>query len=564
MSLRFIYGRAGTGKSQFCFNEISEKIKNNEKIYIITPEQFSFTAEKKLMNCISSKAVINAEVLTFNRMAYRILNEVGGATKTNLTSCGKAMLIYNCLIANKKNLKFLGKSDENIDLIGNAITEFKKHGITVTDLKEEIERTEDMYLKLKLEDMYNIYKNFQDTIVENFIDENDVLTILAEKLEKTHEFDNCLIYIDEFAGFTKQEYDIIGKLLKVAKEVSVTVCTDSLQEGNNPDTDVFYSNKLTVAKLQDVAKQNNIKIKGNIFLRDSNRFKNKELEHLEKNLYGTSNKKYNDKVENIRLFLANNQYSEMEFVAKEIIKLVRDKNLRYKDISVITKNIDTYSSLTKAIFSKYNIPVFIDEKKDLSQNILVKYLLSILEIFNKNWSYEAVFNYIKTGFLDIEKDEIFKLENYCIRWGIKANKWYKQDWTFGNFDEASRQQVQRFNELRKMIVEPLLNLKEKMQANKTVEEISKLLYEFLIEMQIDKKLENKINALEKLELVDIANEYATSFGVILNVLDEIVLIFGKEKITFDKYLDILKIGLKNSGLRKNTSSTRPSYNWRYR
>ena len=78
--------------------------------------------------------------------------------------------------------------------------------------------------------------------------------------------------------------------------------------------------------------------------------------------------------------MAKNQYSEIENVAKQIVKLVRDNNLRYKDIAIISKNIDTYSSLVRAIFPKYQIPVFIDEKRDLNQNIIVQYIISILDV----------------------------------------------------------------------------------------------------------------------------------------------------------------------------------------
>ena len=153
MGLRIIYGKPGSGKSEFCFSEIAKLIEKEKKIYVITPEQFSFTAEKKLMDAINQKSVINAEVITLSRMAYRVINEIGGVNNTHLTKCGKAMLIYSILNNNKSSLKFLGKSDENIDLAMTAITEFKKHQVSIQDLKEESKKTDDRYLKTKLEDM---------------------------------------------------------------------------------------------------------------------------------------------------------------------------------------------------------------------------------------------------------------------------------------------------------------------------------------------------------------------------------------------------------------------------
>ena len=142
MGLRIIYGKAGCGKSSFCFSEISKLIKTDEKIFIVTPEQFSFTAEKKLMECVNQNAVINAEVITLSRMAYRVMGEVGNNGNSNLSKAAKAMIMNYILDINKQKLKFLGKSDQNIDLSIQAITEFKKHGITVDDLKQNIENIE--------------------------------------------------------------------------------------------------------------------------------------------------------------------------------------------------------------------------------------------------------------------------------------------------------------------------------------------------------------------------------------------------------------------------------------
>lgn len=548
MSFRIIYGRAGTGKSEYCYREIAQKIKKENKILIITPEQFSFTAEKKLMDAIDTQAVFNAEVVTLSRMAYRVISEIGGKNETNLSKCGKAMLIYSILSNNKNELKFLGKTDENVDMLDTAITEFKKHGISVEQLKQEIENQEDIYLKNKLQDLNVVYSGFEEQLAGKYIDETDLLTILAENIDKTDMFKDAVIYIDEFAGFTSQEYHIIEKLIQIAKQVTITICTDGLHEIKNPDTDIFYSNEVTVTKLLEVAQNCDVKIE-EIKLEETYRFKNSELKHLEKNLYENKPQKYNSQIKNIQLFLAKNQYSEIEEVARNVLKLVRDEGYRYRDISIITKNIATYSSLARAIFDKYDIPIFIDENRDLNQNIVIQYILGILEIFIKNWSYEAVFNYIKTGFSNIEEDDIFKLEKYCLKWGIKQNKW-KKEFTYGNYEEKDKADIERLEQIRKDLVTPLMNLKYKIDENKTVEGISKSIYEFLVEQQIYEKVQIKIQELNEIGQIDLANEYESSIQTIIEILDEIVLVFKDDKITIDKYNQILKIGFKNSSLTK--------------
>ena len=544
MSLRIIYGRAGSGKTTYCFNEIKERIKNENKIYIITPEQFSFTAEQKLLDTIDENSTINAEVLTFNRMAYRILQEVGGITDTILTDCGTSMLIYDILRKERKNLKFLGKSDKNVDIVNRLFTELKKHNITENKLSEVKDDINDIYLKTKLNDIDIVYKKYSERIKNNYINNNDLLTILYEKIKESKSFDNSLIYIDEFAGFTKQEFSIIEELSKKAKQVNISICIDELEESNMPEIDVFYPNKKAIMKIIQIAKKNNIEIDKPIKLNNLYRLKNNELKFLEGNLYNVNYKRYEEKTKNIKVFLAMNPYSELEFVAKKIIELVRDNGYRYKDIVIITKNIETYNSIAKAIFYKYNIPVYIDEKKDLSKNMLIKLILSMLEVFSKNWSYEAVFGYIKTGLLNIDNEDIFLLEKYCIKWGIKGNKWYKNDWNYGNINSED---LIKLNDLRKKIVNPLISFKNKVYEEKNVRSISKEIYYFLTE-NILAQLENKINKLESIGELELAKEYETGLNIIVELLDEIVNIFGDEKIGFDRYKDLLTIGIQNKDL----------------
>ena len=549
MSLRLIYGKSGCGKSEYCFKEIAKNV-NKEKIYMIVPNQMALMAEKRLMEKADNLALVNTEVITFSRMAFRVRNEIGGAKKTNLSKSGKAMLLYDILSKCKDNLNFLGKNAENVDIIGNSITEFKKHRINIDNLKEEANTTTDIYLKLKLNDMITMYEEFEKSIQDKFLDENDVLDILNTQILESNQFKDAIIYIDEFVGFTTQEYEIIAKLMQLAKEVNVTICTDNLVQQEDADKDIFYANKNTGIKLINLAKEYGIEIEDDVKLTELHRFKNSELKHLEENFYAVPYKTYKEEPKNIKLFLANNQYTEIEHIASEIVKLVRNENYRYKDISVITKNLNLYSSLIKVIFASYNIPVFIDEKKELSENVLVKFLIAVLEICNKNWSYEAVFNYLKTGFVNIDKEEIFKLENYCIRWGIKGNKWYKEDWNYVGKDEYTEEELARLNELRKMIVTPIRKLQEKARKDNSFTNLTKILYEFLEEMRIEEVITSKIQKLEEKGFIEIANEYESSFKVLIELFDEIVLVFGEEKTNFDKYMNILKIGLKNTGLGK--------------
>ena len=508
--MKIIYGRSGSGKSEYIYNKIKKEKNNKIKTYIITPEQFSFTAEKKLLDTLEEGATTNVEVLSFERMAYRVIKETVGENTKNLIKSSKAIIISSLLEEYQKNFNFLSKNMENVDMILTQITEFKKHNITVEMLEKQIKETKDTYLKLKLTDMYLIYSKYQEKIQEEYIDENDLLLYLAENIEKSHLFDNSIFYIDEFAGFTKQEYTVLESILKIAKDVYITVCTDDLRVIKSPEVDIFYDNKQTIQSLKQIGE-----IDEEIFLDKQYRFKNDELKHLEKNIFAIPYTIYEKNVENISLTMAKNQYEEIENVARKIYNLVRDNNYRYRDIGIITKNLEEYSSLCKAIFSEYDIPVFIDEEKDITQDIFIKYVLSILDIFAKNWSYEAVFNYLKTGIVKINK--IYELENYCLKWNIKGKKWYEKTW---DFDEDKS-----FIEIQKNIITPLLELKNNLNGVKTAEKISKELYNFILKNTNEDEIESE------------------SYNAVIDVLDEIADIFKDEKMNFETYIKLLKTGI---------------------
>ncbi len=541
--MKLIYGRAGTGKTEYIFNDIKNKIASEEKIYIITPEQFSYTAEKRLLDTLGDGAVLQVEVLSFERMAYRVINETIPNIDFKIEKSGKSMIIFDAINKEQKKLRFLGKSIDNVETIIKQITEFKKHNINVEILKKQVEETEDEYLKLKLNDMLIMYTKFEEVIEGRFLDENDVLTMLVENIEKSNLFNNAIFYIDEFAGFTKQEYEVIKKLEDISKELYITICTDSLRVEKSPEADIFYDNKQAIQTLCNISDINKDE---QIYLEENHRFKNEELSFMEKNIFGIPYKIYNKEVENIELSYADNQYVEIENVASKIIKLVRDKGYRFKDIALICNNIDTYSSLCKVIFKEYEIPVFIDEKKEITQNIIIKYILGILDIFVKNWSYETVFNYIKTGIVGI--DNIYELENYCLKWGIQGKKFYNEPWNFEK-DKKEENEIDEnlnFNREQQILIEPLLKLKEEITNNKTVEQISQILYSFLIEHLLNKDMDMRenINTEENIE----------AFNLITNVLEEMSQIFKDEKISFENYLNLLRTGIATKELNQIPNS----------
>lgn len=532
MSLQLIYGRAGTGKSTVILEQVKNNLHSEVKQYIIIPEQFSYSEEKKLMAELQENSIINAEVITFKRMAERVQTEVAGRTKSLLSKSGKAMIMYSILDKQKDKLQYIKNSSNNIDLGIQTIKDFKKNVIKYQDIEGLIESVDKPLLKAKLQDVNIIYSEYEKCIQEKFLDEEDKISKLATSLESSTMFDNSDIYIDEFSGFTKQEYQVIAKLLKKARKVRLAICLDELNEKNK--TDIFYFNKSAVEELIDIATECGVEVEKPIYLNKQYKLKKPELKHLEQNLYAPTYAKYAGEVKNIKTILTLNPYEEIEYVAKNIIKLVRDEGYKYSDIAIIARNIDEVQSKVKAILGNNGIPVFIDNKEDLARSQFIKYILALLEILAKNWSQEAVISYIKSGFLKIDEDDIYKLENYVIKWGIQGSKWYKEDWKY---------EEENFNELREKIVLPILDLKAKLEGQKTATNISKAIYSFLDKNDIYTQIEEKIKKYEESGNILLSKNCKASLENLIEVLDEIIYIFEDQKMSFEKYREILKIGL---------------------
>ncbi len=276
-----------------------------------------------------------------------------------------------------------------------------------------------------------------------------------------------------------------------------------------------------------------------------NRFQKEELAHLSHNIYAVPYQRYTKPVSHLSLFLASNAYTEIEQVAKEIRRLVKEEHYRYQDIAIISKDLENYGDICRVLLKKQGIPFFVDEKRDLSQNILIKYILSILDIFSKNWSFEAVLSYLRMGFLDVDDEDVYRLEEYASKWGIRGSKWYRGEWKMLK-DQKEPEKILR---MRRIAIEPLAELKEKL-LRKTAREISEELYQFLIQQKIDQKMEQKRKELAERGKLETANEYQNSWKIVMELLDELVTLFGDEKMGIDRYMQLLKVGLTNRSLGK--------------
>lgn len=560
MSLRIVYGRAGSGKTHFILNEIKSRIegKSDKMLVFLVPEQFSFQAEKDLVSATMAGGILKTEVLSFQRMAYRIFNETGGITYPHIHPAGKSMILYQILDKMSDKFKVFSGTCERegfVNTISTLITEFKRYSVTPEHLKTAGEAlAEDNPLREKLVEINLIYSEFESLLSQKYRDSDDDLTLAAKKISGSSLYDGAEIWIDGFISFTPQEYQVIGELLKKTERITVSLCTDTLKISNeSSNVDVFSPVKYVYKKLKRLAEENSVTIEKPIFIGEPPiRFNgSEELTHLEKNLYAYPYKIFNKKTEDISLYAAMNIFSEIEATASDIIRLCRDHHMRFRDITVVTRNLPAYEKLVEIIFSDYDIPYFIDRKVDINNHPIIRLLLSMLDIFIENWSYEAVFRYLKTGLTGIEQSGIDKLENYVLACDIRGSYWTREkEWDMsadlipGDKPLGENQkELDEINDIRNRIVKPLHDFRNKTKGKRTVLELCTGIYDFLCSLDIPGIVEKSIERFKEHGELNLANEYSQVWNIVMEVLDQTVEVMGNESLGLERFSRILKIAL---------------------
>jgi ATP-dependent helicase/nuclease subunit B len=560
MSLRLIYGRAGSGKTRFCLDEMKSRINADPESHLVllVPEQFTFQAERDLVSVLKTGGILKTEVLSFRRLAHRVFNDVGGITYPHIHPAGKCMLIYRILDRMRGSFRTFGKSFERegfVSAVSTLITEFKRYNVTPELLKKAGEELgEEHPLREKLAELQLIYEVFEKTLSERYRNSDDDLTLAARKLESSALYDGAEIWIDGFASFTPQEYGIIDRLMRKAKRLSISFCTDDPENvWASGELDVFNSTKAAWSKLKKMAEANGTAVEEPVYLDGEPlpRFiDSPELSHLERNLNAWPYKEYNGKTRDISIFTAADPFSEVESAARDILRLTRDMNLRYRDIAVVMRNLESYDRIIEAIFGEYGIPCFIDRKVGISDHPLVRLILSMMDIFNENWSHEAVFRYLKTGLTGVPREDIDELENYVLACGIRGNRWTSdEDWRMtpelipsDDAAESQGEMLERINQIRRRVSGPLIEFRNRTKGRNTAAAYCSALYDFLCETGVPGLIEDRVERFRKGGALSLANEYSQVWNTVMEVFDQAAEVMDDETFGLERFSRILAIG----------------------
>ncbi|MBM7647582.1 ATP-dependent helicase/nuclease subunit B [Bacillus ectoiniformans] len=571
MSFQFMIGRSGTGKTKRILEEIKQKAEDHpmgDPVIYLVPEQMTFLSEYHLASDHDLGGVIRAQVYSFTRLAWRILQETGGISRQHITSAGLNMLIQKIIDDKKEDLKIFAKAADKTGFISHVetmLTELKRYCLTPEELTEKQQELKDnrapKSLTDKLEDLQLIYSEFEQGLTGKYVDAEDYLKLLSESIQASDYIKNAEIYIDGFHSFTPQEYLVMQQLMKHAKRVTIALTVDQLFTERTEDTHLFRMTGETSSTIYEMAKQSGVKIEETIVLTKAERYQSDGLKHLEQH-FDLRPAPPSEEKESIHLIQSASRRAEIEGVAREIRKLAREQDVRYKQIAVLIRNSADYQQLIQTVFKDYDIPFFIDQKQPMFNHPLIELIRSTLEIINSHWRYESVFRAVKTDLLFPMKgnwnklrEQMDRLENFVLAYGIKGERWTsKERWSYRRYrgleqaglaqTDEERKIEDELNELKLIITKPITRLTKRLKKAATSRDYCEALYLYLEELGVPEKMEKlSLEAEERKDLVT-AREHSQAWNAVIELFDQYVEVLGDEQLTIKKFSTIIDAGLE--------------------
>ena len=554
MALQMIFGASGSGKSNYVYERILKQAKEapGKMFFVVVPEQFTMQTQRELVSRQENHSIMNVDVVSFNRLAYRIFDELGLGNLKVLEETGKNLVLRRVAEEQQENLKLIKASMKKagyITEVKSVISELTQYQIAPERLDAFVEdERQSPLFRYKIADIQTMYQGFQDFLKDKFITAEELLEVLAQEAHRSKILQNCVIVLDGFTGFTPVQYYLLEELMKITDEILVTA---SLDERENPYQcdgiqDLFYMTKKTVENLLKIAERTHTTVLEPYWTHHgtNTRFgESKALLWLEQNLFRSVFAPFREKTEDIAMFSLMNPRQELHFIAREIKRLVREENYRYKDIAVVCGDVEMYGNYVREIFERYEIPVFLDTKKNIVFHPMTEFLKRALLVLEQDFSYEAVIGYLRSGLSGFTLEETDLLENYLLAGGIRGFGRWQKKWV-RRAGINNQEELEQINELRERIVAQFQPLRDGLQKKTSVTEKSKAFYQFMVALQIEDQLQEYSERFEQEGEMALAREYVQIYRIVMDLLDKMVELLGEEQLSLREYREILEAGLE--------------------
>lgn len=561
MGLRLILGRAGSGKTRCCLDDIRKELRQSPEgrpLILLLPEHATFQVERELAATPDIGGFARAYVFGFRRLAHRVLMETGGAVRPHITELGKRLVLSRLLTKEQKKLKVFHRAANQrtfAETLAGMIQEFKTYAVSPRQLEQFREQAGDSPLADKLHDLSLLYQDFAEFLQNRYTDPEDYLSLLADKVAQSELLQGAQVWVDGFTWFNPQETAVLAQVLGCAAGVTVTLCLAEPQSSeHSSETALLHRQWETRRKLLELARGLNIPVEEQQ-LNSGRRFALRPLlSHLEQRFFAYPPVLFTGEPEGLSLVEAANRRVEVEGIARDMIRLCREEGYRWRDMAILLRDGDSYGDIVETVLTDYDIPFFSDRQRQPVHHPLAELLRSSLEVLSGRWSYDAVFRCLKTDLFPLCRDEIDELENYVLEFGIRGSRWISDEpWTFvrrlsldedAEMDDRQQETLERIDGIRRKAVKPLADFGERVRQAADVQAVTKALYQLLLELEVPEKLAQWADKAEAAGDLEQVGEHRQMWDSVIQLLEQLVEACGDEPLELADYAAMINDGLE--------------------
>lgn len=545
MSLHFVLGASGTGKSQSTYEwMIKEAIANPKVQYILlVPDQYTMQLQKQIVSMHPGHAIFNIDILSFSRLYHKVMEELGGDERTPLDDTGKNLILRKLASNMKDDLPVLGSLLERqgyISEVKGIISEMQQYGISPDGMNELISGSESRRgLQARLEDIQKLYKAYIEYQKDDYRTSESMYPILSKRLKESSIFENAVVIMDGFTGFTPVQMPLVEEIILCAKDTFVALTMDEEPKGITAEQQLFYTTAKTVQDLEKFALRVGVTVAPYIWYKEPLRFAdNDALAHFEKNLFRPLSKPYQGETDAISIWQAVKPRQESFWLAREVKRLIREEGYQHRDIAVICANMDTYAGHLKEAFSQMDINCFLDAPGSMLHNPAMELLQGLLDVLEQDFSFMGVMRYLRSGFSNITREETDFLELYFTETGIRGKSAFSRPFT----RKAKDYPLDKINVLREKFMqelEPCLFTKKQ-----TISYFVEHVYVFLTRLSVEDKLEAYAVEFEQNGAFADARAYRQIYRKLMDLLNQMVVLMGDEVLSLEQFAEILRAGFE--------------------
>ena len=555
MALKFILGNSGGGKTEYMYQEVVKAAEADVKrnYLVVVPEQFTMQTQRKLVDLSTNHAIMNIDVLSFQRLAYRIFDELGKTDIRILEETGKNLVLRKIAQEQEEHLSVLRGNMHRMGYIGEVksfISELMQYNVSPAQLDEVIEKGQfGSSLTFKLKDISVMYQAFTDYLRGNYITQEELLHVLIRMAKDSKILENSVLVLDEFTGFTPVQVELLRTLMPICSDIWVSLTIDAKENffHSTGVQELFDMPKKTIRTLMDLAQQTKTEVLDPIVITggDKKRFKDAPaLFFLEQNLFRTSYQRKFGQTEEIQLYSLKNPKEELVWAARKINDLVQNHGYRYRDIAVVSGNVETYANYTEQVCTKYQIPYFLDTTKEVLFHPFIEFIRATLEVMSSDFSYHSMMRMLRTGYCDLQQAEMDKLENYLLATGIRGQKMWSKRWLRLPKNERAYD-LESLEAIRQKLMETMEPMTRGFrEKHPTIKQMLLALYNYMVALQVEQKLFEKEKELLAVGEQAKSKEYGQLYRVVMDLFDKCVQVLGDECVSIQELSEILDAGFE--------------------